>query len=386
MERSVEGGGAFILAIGTANPAQCIYQADFPEFYFRVTDSDHISPLFKAKFKRICEKSTIKKRYVHLTEEILQENEGIRSHSATSFNQRQDIAITEIPKLAKEAAEKAIAEWGLPSSDITHLIMCTYSSVDMPGADYHLAKLLGLRPSVKRIMIYQQGCHGGGMVLRLAKDVAENNKGARVLVVCSEMVTIGFRGPSEAHLDSNLVGQILFGDGAGAVIVGARPKLSIERPIFELVWTAQTILPKSDGALEGHIREEGLFLHLREDIPILISNNIESCLKEAFTPLHIHDWNSIFWIAHPGGPAILDHVEAKLGLEQRKLRATRQVLSDYGNMSSATVLFVLDEMRKKSLANGNATTGEGLEWGVLFGFGPGITVETVLLRSVPITN
>jgi chalcone synthase len=121
-----------------------------------------------------------------------------------------------------------------------------------------------------------------------------------------------------------------------------------------------------------------------EDVPLIISKNIEKSLVEAFAPLGISDWNSIFWIAHPGGPAILDHVEAKLGLKEEKLRATRHFLSEYGNMSSACVLFILDEMRKKSAEEGKSTTGDGLEWGVLFGFGPGLTVETVVLHSIPV--
>jgi chalcone synthase len=121
-----------------------------------------------------------------------------------------------------------------------------------------------------------------------------------------------------------------------------------------------------------------------KDVPGLISNNIEKCLVEAFTRLGIDDWNSLFWIAHPGGPAILDQVEHKLGLKEEKMRATREVLKEYGNMSSACVLFILDEMRRKSAEEGKATTGEGLDWGVLFGFGPGLTVETVVLHAPPI--
>ncbi|KAI4338208.1 hypothetical protein L6164_016552 [Bauhinia variegata] len=253
----------------------------------------------------------------------------------------------------------------------------------MPGADYQLTKLLGLRPCVKRFMMYQQGCYAGGTVFRLAKDIAENNKDARVLVVCSEITAVTFRGPSDTHLDS-LVGQALFGDGASAVIVGADPIPEIEKTLFELVWTAQTILPDSEGAIDGHVREAGLTFHLLKDVPGLISKNIEKALIEAFQPLGISDYNSIFWIAHPGGPAILDQVEEKLNLKTEKMRATRHVLSEYGNMSSACVLFILDEMRKKSAEDKAGTTGEGLEWGVLFGFGPGLTVETVVLRSVAV--
>lgn len=105
---------------------------------------------------------------------------------------------------------------------------------------------------------------------------------------------------------------------------------------------------------------------------------------EAFTPLGIDDWNSLFWITHPGGPAILDEVESKLGLMEEKMKATKQVLKEYGNMSSACVLFILDEMRRKSMKDGNNTTGDGYDWGVLFGFGPGLTVETLVLHSQPV--
>ncbi|KAL8486809.1 hypothetical protein ACS0TY_023024 [Phlomoides rotata] len=204
-------GPATILAIGTATPANCVDQTTYPDYYFRITNSEHMKEL-KQKFKRICEKSRIKKRYMHLTEEILKQNPNMCAFSAPSLEARQDIVVEEVPKLGKLAADKAIKEWGQSKSAITHHIFCSTSGVDMPGADYRLTKLLGLRPSIKRLMMYQQGCFAGGTVLRLAKDLAENNAGARVLVVCSEITAVTFRGPSDAHLDS-LVGQALFGDG-----------------------------------------------------------------------------------------------------------------------------------------------------------------------------
>nr|ALI57119.1 polyketide synthase [Aquilaria crassna] len=372
-------GSATILAIGTAVPPNCIGQSSYPDYYFRVTNSEHKTDL-KEKFKRMCEKSMINKRYMHLTEELLKENPNIGAYMEPSLDARQDMVVVEVPKLGKEAAARALKEWGQPKSKITHLIFCTTSGVDMPGADYQLTKLLGLRPSVKRLMMYQQGCFAGGTVLRIAKDLAENNKGARVLAVCAEITAITFRGPNETHLDS-LVGQALFGDGASSVIVGSDPIPGVENPLFELVSASQTIVPESDGAIDGHLREAGLTFHLLKDVPGLISKNIETNLVEAFGPLGISDWNSLFWIAHPGGPAILDQVEAKLGLKAEKLRATRHVLAEFGNMSSACVFFILDEMRKKSMADGLKSPGEGLEWGVLFGFGPGLTVETVVLHT-----
>ncbi|VFQ77595.1 unnamed protein product [Cuscuta campestris] len=373
-------GPAAILAIGTATPPNCVDQSTYPDYYFRVTNSDHMTDL-KQKFKRICEKSMINKRYLYLTEEVLKDKPNMCEYMAPSLDARQDIVVVGVPKLGKEAAQKALTEWGQPKSKITHLVFCTTSGVDMPGADYQLTKLLGLKPSVNRLMMYQQGCFAGGTVLRLAKDLAENNRGARVLVVCSEITAIIFRGPSDANLDS-LVGQALFGDGAAALIIGSDPLPGLERPLFELVTAAQTLLPDSHGAIDLQLREVGLTFHLRKDVPEIISKNIEKSLKEAFQPLGISEWNSIFWIAHPGGPAILDQVEAKLGLRPEKLRATRHVLREYGNLTSACVLFILDEMRKASKEDGLSTTGEGLEWGVLFGFGPGLTVETVVLHSV----
>ncbi|KAB5564879.1 hypothetical protein DKX38_004933 [Salix brachista] len=267
-------GPATIMAIGTATPANCVDQSTYADYYFRITNS---------------EKSIIKKRYMHLTEEILKENPSVCEYMAPSLDARQDmVVVVEVPKLGKEAAAKAIKEWGQPKSKVTHLVFCTTSGVDMPGADYQLTKLLGLRPSVKRFMMYQQGCFAGGTVLRLAKDLAENNKGARVLVVCSEITAVTFRGPSDNHLDS-LVGQALFGDGAAAIIIGSDPVIGVEKPLFELVSAAQTILPDSEGAIDGHLREVGLTFHLLKDVPGLISKNVEKSLTEAFQPLGISD-------------------------------------------------------------------------------------------------
>ncbi|CAL0314551.1 unnamed protein product [Lupinus luteus] len=375
-------GTATILAIGTANPPNCIEQNIFSEYYFRVTKNEHMVDL-KRKFQRICDNSMIKKRYMHLNEEILEKHPNIGAYMAPSFDVRQEIVKVEVPKLGKEAAAKAIEEWGQPKSKITHVIFCTTSGIDLPGADYQITKLLGLSPHVKRHMMYQSGCSGGGASIRLAKELAENNKDARVLVVCCEVTTIIFRGPNENDLNC-LVGQALFGDGAGALIVGSDPIPEVEKPIFELVWTAQTIAPDSDGAICGHLSEVGLMSHLVKEVPQIVSKHINETVSEALKPLNIDDLNSIFYIAHPGGRAILDHVETKLGLKPEKLRATRHVLSEYGNMSTACVLFILDEMRRKSKEDGLMTTGEGLEWGVLLSFGPGITVETILLHSVAI--
>ncbi|QHO06550.1 Stilbene synthase [Arachis hypogaea] len=296
---------------------------------------------------------------MYLTEEILKENPNMCAYKAPSLDAREDMMIREVPRVGKEAATKAIKEWGQPMSKITHLIFCTTSGVALPGVDYELIVLLGLDPSVKRYMMYHQGCFAGGTVL------------------------LTFRGPSETDMDS-LVGQALFADGAAAIIIGSDPVPEVENPLFEIVSTDQQLVPNSHGAIGGLLREVGLTFYLNKSVPDIISQNINDALSKAFDPLGISDYNSIFWIAHPGGRAILDQVEEKVNLKPEKMKATRDVLSNYGNMSSACVFFIMDLMRKKSLEAGLKTTGEGLDWGVLFGFGPGLTIETVVLRSMTI--
>uniref|UniRef100_J3MBN2 chalcone synthase n=2 Tax=Oryza brachyantha TaxID=4533 RepID=J3MBN2_ORYBR len=125
-------------------------------------------------FTQTTAKSQIRKRYMHLTEEILQENPNMCAYMAPPLDARHDIVVVEVPKLGKAAAQIG---WGQPRSRITHLVFCTTSGVDMPGADYQLAKMLGLRPSVNRLMMYQQGCFAGGTVLRVAKDLARTTAG-----------------------------------------------------------------------------------------------------------------------------------------------------------------------------------------------------------------
>ncbi|RVW73166.1 Stilbene synthase 1 [Vitis vinifera] len=207
---------------------------------------------------------------------MLEEHPNIGAYMAPSLNIRQEIITAEVPRLGRDAALKALKEWGQPKSRSPILYF-----VQPPGA-----------------MQVE-------LSFELLRILPENNAGARVLVVCSEITVVTFRGPSEDALDS-LVGQALFGDGSSAVIVGSDPDVSIERPLFQLVSAAQTFIPNSAGAIAGNLREVGLTFHLWPNVPTLISENIEKCLTQAFDPLGISDWNSLFWIAHPGGPAILD--------------------------------------------------------------------------------
>ncbi|XP_030535022.1 chalcone synthase-like [Rhodamnia argentea] len=375
---------AAILAIGTANPSNCIFQDDYPDFLFGVTNSEHLTDL-KERFTRLCKKSSIKKRYFLLTEDILKQNPGMTSSGAASLNQRQDLATDMHPKLGFEAAIKAIGEWGESKSAISHLIFCSMSGVDMPGADAKLAKLLDLPPSINRLMLYNLGCQGSGTVLRIAKDIAENNPRARILAVWVESTCLLFQ-PPRGEDRVELLNSAILGDGAAAMIIGvAPPGTTGERPLFQIISASQTLIPGTGGAIGGQYREHGITVCLAREVPRLICSTLEACLVKAFSSATeggvVSDWNSIFWVVHPGGWKVLDEVEETLGLTKERTRAARHVLEEYGNMMSATVPFILNEMRKRSTEAGKATTGDGLEFGVLLGFGPGITIETVVLHS-----
>ncbi|TVU45746.1 hypothetical protein EJB05_05244, partial [Eragrostis curvula] len=375
-------GLASVLGVGTANPANCVRQEAYADYYFRVTKSEHLTDL-KAKFKRICHKSGINKRYFHHTEDLLQGYPEFIDRSLPSLDARLDIVSTVIPELAGAAAVKAIAEWGRPATDITHLVVATYSGAHMPGADLRLAALLGLRPSVRRTMLYHNGCASASAALRVAKDIAENNRGARVLVACAEATAILFRAPdAEARVEA-LIMQALFGDGAGAVVVGADPAGELgsesgERPLFEMVAASQTVVPGTEHAAVGQVGEDGFVFYPSMDLPRVVGQNIERCVVDALAPLGVGGgWNDLFWAVHPGGPAILDSVEAKLRLQPSKLEASRRVLREYGNMSGVTVIFVLDELIRRRRSQKAEVDGLG----VMVGIGPGVTIETMVLYA-----
>ncbi|CAN6287268.1 unnamed protein product [Urochloa humidicola] len=330
-------GPATVLGIETANPPpppppppppNCVRQEDYPDYYFRVTKSEHLANL-KAKFRRICYKSAIKKRYFHHTEELLGSHPEFADRKSLSLDAHQDILATAVPELAGAAAAKAIAEWGRPAAEITDLVVSSYSGAEMPGIDVHLASLLGLRPTVRRTMMYMNGCSGGAAALRVAKDIAENNRGARVLVACAELTLVMFRAPREDRLGM-LVMQALVGDGAGAdPVSGERPPAGC----FEMVSASQATIPGSRNTAVGRLGADGFLFSPSKEMPRLVREHIEQCVAVALAPLGtVASWNDLFWAVHPGGPAILDGVEAALGLDPRKLEASRRVLRKYGNM------------------------------------------------------
>ncbi|TVU25469.1 hypothetical protein EJB05_27966 [Eragrostis curvula] len=377
-------GPACILAVGTANPENCITQDNYTDWYFEVTKSDHLTHL-KDIMKKTCEKMGVKKRYIHVTEELLRDHPELLDPATPSIDTRLQLVAAALPDLAAAAAVKAISEWGRPAGDITHLVFSTSSGAHMPGADGRVASILGLRPTVQRTAVAFQACTGGAAALRVAKDIAENNRGARVLVVCADALSVmGFHALGEEARPDGFLAHAIFGDGAGAVVVGADPVAPGERPVFEMVLTAQVTLPGTEKFISCDYGAGGLVYNLAPpDVPVFVGDNIEPCLTEALKPLGIVSggWNSLFWVVHPGSPVILDSYEKALRLEPRKLAASHRVLSEYGNMVGPSVIFVLDEVVR---GRRQEEEGEGVgrpEWGVLVGLGPGFTVEMTVLQE-----
>ncbi|CAM0901562.1 unnamed protein product [Alopecurus aequalis] len=370
-------GPAVMLAIGSANPTNRLCQEEYPDYYFRITKTERLTDV-KDTFRKICKATGIGKRFFYHTEELLNAHPEFLSRTSPSLDARLEIAAVAAPALAASAAGKAIAEWGRPAGDITHLVVSTNLGAQAPGADIRLASLLGLRPGVCRKML-QLNCGAGCASLRLAKDLAENNRGARVLVACVELSIAWFRGPDEADFFHTLVSQGAFGDGAGAVIVGAGSDHPAERPLFEMVAVSQALIPQTEHVLNMLLGNSGIDGSIVSTmLPTLAADNIERCLLDAFCPLGIRvDWNQLFWAVHSGSRAILDSIDRALRLEPEKLAASRTVLGEYGNMLGATVIFVLDEQRRRM----EQQRVGAHKWGVMVGFGPGFAVETMVLRA-----
>ncbi|MCO5555270.1 hypothetical protein L7F22_008815 [Adiantum nelumboides] len=215
---------ACILAIARAVPPYKVIQQNYADFYFNVTNCQHMTRL-KLKMQRICERSKVETRHSIMTEEFLRQYPELYTPGTPSLELRHRLLAEEVPRLAAQAAEEALREWGRPAHHITHLVVVTLSGVAIPGADVRLVQLLGLRPCVRRVMLYMLGCYAGVTALRVAKDLAENNPGSRVLVCCSELSATTFRAPHEFS-PYNLVSAALFGDGAAALIIGAQPQLA----------------------------------------------------------------------------------------------------------------------------------------------------------------
>lgn len=292
-----------------------------------------------------------------------------------STGTRNQVYIREASRLYVRAATAALTACeGINVDDVTHVITVSCTGFFSPGPDYRIVRELGLSPSVRRYHLGFMGCYAAFPALRLAQTICEADPDASVLVVTAELCSLHVRVSDDPD---TILGSSLFGDGAAAAVITARdvgsgPALQLDH--FETILT-----PVGEEAMAWNIGDNGFEMVLGTYVPKIIDAHIIGALD----PLLARDpslagrtYREIeHWAIHPGGRSILDKVEAKLELAEEQLVPSRTTLRDYGNMSSATVMFVL----KQILEQPSPVSGERV---CAMAFGPGLTVETALLTKI----
>ncbi|ASD22903.1 type III polyketide synthase [Cryobacterium sp. LW097] len=328
---------------------------------------------------------------------------------------RNELYIEQATKLFVEAGRRALAACpGLDAGDITHVVTVSCTGFYAPGPDYMLVRELGLAPSTQRYHLGFMGCYAAMPALRTAKQFVLADPSAVVLVVSAELCSLHLRTSNDPD---TIVASSLFSDGAAAGIVSSRAPVAGETALnldhFETV-----ITPVGEGDMAWKIGDEGFEMVLSSYVPHIIDEHIESALAPLFgrdesltlalaagvvaeadavtvqaqeqqsqsvdggaspgqvltaaTPGSALSTAIAHWAIHPGGRSILDKTEAKLGLTEAQLVPSRETLRTNGNMSSATILFVMKEILE------GAATADG-DRVCAMAFGPGLTVESGLM-------
>ncbi len=266
------------------------------------------------------------------------------------------------PRLAIDAIGALQDEMALGS--ITHLVVASCTGFVAPGIDQIIARKIGLSSSVERLLIGFMGCYAAIVALRSARHIVRSDPDARVLVVTVELSTLHLQAVSEIE---PLLAMLQFGDGAAAALVTAEPSG------FELQAPFATTLPDSEALIRWDITDAGFAMHLSGEVPGRIAQALtDPAFRAAASggqPAETIDG----WAVHAGGRSILDAVTHAMALQPDALDASRAVLADNGNMSSATLMFVLKRL----------LTGPRIERGVALAFGPGLAAEGLGFRSAP---
>ncbi|MCC9145874.1 MULTISPECIES: type III polyketide synthase [unclassified Arthrobacter] len=294
-----------------------------------------------------------------------------------STKTRNDIFAVEATKLFIEAASKALAACtGINAADITHVITVSCTGFFNPGPDYKVTRALGLNPSVQRYHLGFMGCYAAFPAMRAAKSFCEADPRAVVLVVSAELCSLHVRTSNDPDA---ILGSSLFADGAAAAVITARDDLPDAGPAIQLDHFETVLTPVGEEAMAWNIGDEGFEMVLGTYVPHIIDDHIVGALAPLLAhdeSVSVHPYRDIgHWAIHPGGRAILDKVEAKLELSAQQLGPARETLRTVGNMSSATVLFVLKYILEQPFTGGNERICS-------MAFGPGLTVETGLFTRV----
>lgn len=355
-----------ILGLATAVPP---YIFDQEEIAQKMKTVMQLDPQQEAQLQQIYRNSAIRKRH-----SVLSDFQKERSQwhfwgenypkSSPNILSRNEVYKREAPKLAYEAAHKALENWGDDPALITHVISVSCTGMFAPGIEFHLMSSLPLKRSVNRLAINFMGCFGAFKGLSVSHAFAKEQPNARILMVCTELCSLHLQ--NEMNSD-NLLANSLFSDGAAAVVVGSNPQQN-ETPLWSIIKHRSWGMENSLDRMTWEVGNHGFFMKLSPFVPALIGRHITPFLEELLTP-HVES-SQCDWAIHPGGKSILQAIEKAMKLERYQTQAAWDTLSEYGNMSSATFLFVLQNLLKSTR-----------KWTLGTGFGPGLSIEGVLLRK-----
>jgi predicted naringenin-chalcone synthase len=364
--------GLRILGIGTAVPPHNIPQEESADWACSMTpDSTHRNTVNKL-YRRV----GVEKRHSVL---LTLDPDGIPAHkklyqparspedSGPSVAARMQVYEAAAGTLASEASRRALEAGEVEGASITHLITVSCSGFAAPGLDVALIRELSLPPGVQRTHIGFMGCHGALNGLRVARAFAEANHRARVLLCAVELCSLHhqYRGSVD-----QIVANALFADGAAAVVAGSAD--ASDRSMhsdWQLVDSASTIVPETEPLMTWHIRDHGFQMGLSPQVPVIIERELRTWLTEWLARHELSIETIGCWAIHPGGPRILQACANALGLTEDQLRTSQDVLASYGNMSSPTVLFIVERLQRDHFRPPC----------VLLAFGPGLTAEAALL-------
>jgi alpha-pyrone synthase len=322
-------------------------------------------PRARALFDRLAIKSQISHRFSFLAPSADPGGTAIdasRIYTRGQFpttGQRMTLYEKHAPTLAVETATKL--ELGDEAKKITHVIVTSCTGMMAPGLDLALVDRLGLNPSVERTMVGFMGCYAAINALKLARHIVRSENHSRVLLLNLELCSLHLQ---ETKNIEQMLSFLVFGDGCAASIVSADPVgLAIDR--FHAA-----LLPDTQQLITWKIRDVGFDMFLSGKVPATISHGLANVASDILDGAPVEAIDR--WAVHPGGRSVLDAVQNGLSLPQDALAASRNVLDRFGNMSSATVMFVLESVMK-SISPGQR--------GCAMSFGPGLTAESMLFHA-----
>ena len=295
--------------------------------------------------------------------------EGRRREPTTAA--RNAIYSREAQRLSVELARRAIAACpAVEAGDITHVVTVSCTGFSNPGPDYHIVNELGLPGTTQRYNLGFMGCYAAFPALRMAQQFCQADPAAVVLVICLELCSL--------HLQLNdredsMLANSLFSDGAAAAIVSAREPQA-DSSCLRLDAFRSGLITDGQADMAWTVGDLGFDIALSSYVPRIIGANIQQAVVPLLETGRLPLEEVRSWAVHPGGKAILDKVAGSLGLSEKQIAASRKVLRDYGNMSSATILFVLREI----LADREGPVREAV---CAMAFGPGLTVEMGVMEA-----